>query len=227
MLKYNVVFFLNFVLFIFSIESCTKQSLPKNPWQKICGRDEGFPEERAAIYRVRVPPSWVKTSPLPDQSIKDTTVPNCEFFVNEDEGIIHISIHTFPTDNLEERIPAAAQVARWRRQFKFLDAATTQITPEAHGGFAGIYFEGQGELKTQGFSEAAKMMAWSMQMDHFHYQTLKQQALASQEVVYFKQMRADYTIKAVGPLNLMDKHYQDLFDFATSFELIHPIPTID
>jgi len=100
-------------------------------------------------------------------------------------------------------------VKRWEGQLGSVKAA---VEPVTHAGFAGL------------FLEAPTVLAWSMQLDMEHYQTLSLLAGSDAEKEHFKQMCADYTIKVTGSQELIDEHRDELFLFANSFELIQEIP---
>jgi len=187
--------------------------------QEICGRDKGSSTERESIYRAKIPQNWIRRDPASDESIVDTTKALCEFVIAEETGQIRITIHNFPFNQMQDRIPPAAQIARWRRQFDSLDAATLRMTPQAYAGFVGMNFEGTGILKGQ----TNTVMGWSMQLAPEHYQSLsKSNSLSEQK--QREQMRADFTIKAVGDPLLVAKHRDQIEKFARSFELIQEIP---
>lgn len=209
--------------------SCSDQpNILNSSLQEIAGRDDGKESNgeytRSIIYRGQLPLHWRRCNPSRSESIGDTTKPLCEFII-EDEGAeeVHITIHNFPTTKLEERIPPEAQIARWKRQFTELDLTTLAVIPQSYGGFAGLLFEGSGIQK----EKHTTVIAWAMQLAPEHYSTLSfllSTIYSSQKQEYFRQMRSDYTIKAVGPTALMKKHRQAILGFAHSFELIEEIP---
>ena len=162
---------------------------------------EGACAVRRPTYRAKVPSGWKRVEP--EGTIEDTTLPNVTFLIGEE---IHLYVHTFPTQSLEERIPPQAQITRWVRQ---IGEQPHQVTPIGHGGFAGLQLE------------SADVLARSLQLDLEHYQTLSFLASTKEEEEYYKQMRADYTIKVVGPY---EKHREEIDLFANSFELIQELP---
>ncbi len=195
--------------------------------QEIQGRDEGGtspPYARPSTYRIKTPVGWVRKDPLQEESIVDTTKALCEFTIPNDEGgQVRITIHSFPSESIEERIPPRAQIARWKRQFTELDASTMLVIPQAYSGFSGLLFEGSGVMNE---SQTA-VMGWSMQVAPEHYSTLTLKLGMSrtpEERCSLRQMRADFTIKAVGPKYLVDKHRRSIMAFARSFELIEEMP---
>ncbi len=175
-------------------------------WLSLPGRDTGQTLERHFVYRVSVPTSWKVRLPSPADSIADSTKPNAEFFIDD----VIITIHNFPVDRIDQRVPPEAQVARWQRQ----QSEPGIVEPSSHGGFAGLFFESHGQKS---------VMAWAMQLGMEHYQNLRLTG-STEQMEYFKQMRADYTIKAVGPKDSLEKLREALFLFASSFELIEEIP---
>lgn len=199
-------------LFIISLlillSGCRKcpEKVPPFTLQKFTGREEaaGALLVRRPVYRAKVPVGWVRCDP--EGSIRDTREPNVSFLI---ESTLKVTVHTFPTESLEERIPPIAQVQRWKQQ---IGAAETRVEPSCHGGFAGLCLEGP------------SILAWSMQLDLEHYQTLSFLASSPLEEEHFKQMRADYTIKAAGPKEIIERHKEELRFFADSFELIQEIP---
>lgn len=175
--------------------------------QEFTGREERAENQnwvRRSVYRAKVPDGWVRIDP--HGPLSDTTKANVTFMI---ENQVKVAIHSFPTERLEQRIPPEAQVERWKSQCKGVETKISRVT---RGGFDGLLFQAQG------------VIAWSLQLDMGHYQTLAFLATTPREEEHFKQMRADYTIKATGPQELIDKHREALFLFANSFELIQEIP---
>lgn len=205
------------IIFIFTIlQSCSKESnLITAPWQEIRGRDNGPNTERVVIYRAKAPSNWIAVDSQTN-SITDTTLPIGEWHIKENSDQIRITLHNFPTDQLSQRIAPIAQVERWQQQFDSLDPVQTTISPSSHGGFAGLYIEATGTLK----GEPQSLLGWSMQLATQHYQQLSLTDSPAE-----KQRRADYTIKVLGPPDLMQKHRKAIIAFSNSFELIEEIPT--
>jgi hypothetical protein len=187
-------------------------------WEGISGRDSGKPGPRLLIYRVKTPRQWEKRTPSETESIFDSTKPLAEFLINEGGNSIRVTIHNFPTNSFEERIAPAAQIARWKRQFEYFDEVSLNVQPIAQGGFSGLFFEAAGILE----EKEIKVLGWSMQLSPEHYRNLFSSDAVKQND--FKQLRSDYTIKAVGPVELMERHKSALINFSKSFELIEEIP---
>lgn len=183
--------------------SCSTQSEVRPTWQQIQGRDRTIP---VGIYQARVPTYWQRHDPDPMENLADTTKPLCNFIIEERDERITITIHNFPSESLEMRIPAAAQVSRWQQQTKALPGQEW-IFPYAHGGFAGLGYFGPG------------IIAFSLQLAEEHYRSLSKPPASR----LHDQMRADYTIKAIGPRDLLTKHATAISDFARSFELIEEL----
>lgn len=177
-------------------------------------------ESHVPIYRAKAPKEWIRQDLTPEISLTDTTKPIGEFFIEEGPDRIRITLHTFPTYNFEDRIPPAAQTMRWKKQFQSLEPAATFTAAESFGGYSGLMLEATGQID----GKQTSILAWSMQLAAEHFQTLSQQSQQSQHGDIYKHMLADYTIKAIGAKALMEKHKDDIVDFAHSFELIHDIP---
>lgn len=201
------------VILCASCDQCPKK-VPPFTWQEFSGRDEVIAygqRVRRPVYRAQVPLGWQRIDPSNYESITDTTKPIVTFAI--EEGVM-LMVHTFPSNSLDERIPPAAQVQRWQGQLK--DGAA-DVAQAAHGGFAGLFLEGQ--------SEKLAVRAWSLQLDMQHYQTLHFLAETVEEEEHYKQMAADYTIKVFGPQVILEKHRIAIDLFADSFELIQEIPS--
>ena len=210
------------IIFI-SFFGCDPQpSSPKTSWKEIAGRDEAAEQQairRYPVYRAKVPLAWKRIDPLVTESNQDTTKPLVEYVILEGSSSISITIHNFPSEKIEERIPTQAQVARWKRQLSDSDDNIV-ILPEAYGGFSGYRFSGSGKLK----DEEVSVLGWAMQLAPEHYRRLQTQG-KDEEKHFFNQMRSDYTIKAVGPSSMVSEHAPDIVAFAHSFELIQEIPS--
>lgn len=184
--------------------------------QIISGRNYG--ERRFPVYRVRVPNGWVRRDILPEEPLTDTTKPIVEFLIPGGTEHIRISIHNFPSDTIEQRIPPSGQVARWQRQLHELVATESHTMPQAFGGFVGLAYRGVGKLNQVDMM----ILGWTLQIGDVHYRMLSS---SSQNSNLYREMRADVTIKAVGPKNLMESMEEDILAFARSFELIEEIPS--
>jgi hypothetical protein len=201
------------ILFASLLQGCGTDTTPPVSMEQFCGRDEGS-QGRQPLYRARVPAGWLRQDTPEGESIADTTKSLCSFTITEAGETIHITIHNFPTNQMEERIPPLAQVARWRRQVP--QATFEKLQPQAYGGFSGICVELCDTDRA--------MLAWSMQLAPEHYQQLIVDGTPEHRHNH-KQMRSDYTIKAVGPVDLMQRHKKEIVRFARSFELIEEIPS--
>lgn len=144
-------------------------------------------------------------------SIADTTKANSEFFIQDKGREIRLTVHTFPFVDDNGRIPPQAQIARWKKQLEELNLLSVQVLPESHGGFSGLYFEGEGSQGT--------VMGWSMRLVPAY-----SRQLSLEKEPLDKLKRADYTIKATGPTDLIERHRPVIIQFAQSFELIDELP---
>ncbi len=196
-------------LSLLMLTSCgTTSPIPSTQWREISGRDDST----QPIYRANVPLHWKQNNPLPSHSasalLSDTTVPIAEFTF---EGI-RITIHSFPAETLESRVPPIAQINRWKRQFDELYPASVSISPQAFSGYVGLLFEGSGLMK----QKETMVMGWSLQLAADHFRTLNRRMGTLQK-------RADITIKATGPRDLMAQYQREIIAFARSFELIDEV----
>ena len=216
--------YLTYIFIFLALTNCQMDEQSTHVlYQEVAGRNlpsEIPPFTRPLVYRAKVPQNWVRIDPSPQDSIFDTTKALCEFQIKDGAESIRITVHNFPTDTIEERIPPEAQIARWRRQFSFLDPTKASVESQSRGGFTGLQFEGTGIIK----SESKTMLGWSMQLAVEHYRTLKSIG-HNDSKGYIKQMSADYTIKAIGPVEMMKNNWDSIIGFARSFELINEIPT--
>ena len=268
-----------FVLFAFCLlaSSCSqKDQNPSTPTslQDVKGRD--YEGKRFNVYRVRVPNHWIRKDSLPEESLSDTTKSLCEFFIVDPEGTIRITLHNFPSDKVEQRIPPAAQIARWKKQFDHLNPEDTSIVPQSFSGYAGLKFKGTGlmnqilttvigwslQLGEESFRELSSPLTLesavqdnkvmqdfeleSLPIGADHSQMVKAAPIGSDskskdyvnllpstavsrstsgDKKLFREMRADVTIKAMGPKELMEANEEEITHFARSFELIEEIPS--
>lgn len=203
------------IAILFSLISCSSVQPSSSNQQLFSGRDNGQSLERPVLYRAFVPSHWIRQDPLETESIADTIKAICEFYIRENDESIRLTIHTFPIIQENMHISPQAQIARWKGQFEELELIATQTLPDAHGGFSGLFFEGQGILQ----GNATKVLGWSMQLASVYERQLSQ---GKKPLDLNK--RADYTIKASGPPHLMDKHRLEILAFARSFELIDELP---
>lgn len=179
------------------------------------------------VYRARVPEEWLRRDPSEYRSIEDTKLPLVEYFIRdsgEDKEKkpeeIRITVHNFPVDHIQNRIPPAAQVERWERQLQGAEPAKMEKKEKMQGGFAGLFFKGVGKFE----GKETAVLGWAMQLDIDHFRSLTYIEASPVEQRYYKQMRADYTIKATGPEEMIEKHRDQIETFASTFELIQPIP---
>ncbi|CUI16415.1 conserved hypothetical protein [Candidatus Protochlamydia naegleriophila] len=202
--------------FLFGCSDGSKQSTEQS-WQNINAREEAANEPRSPLYRALAPISWICHTPSPSDSLLDTTKSVCEFFIQDGTEKLRLTIHTFPVNEVQPRIPPLAQITRWKTQFEELDPLTIQVIPQSQGGFVGLLLEAEGLYQGQ----LQKMLGWSMQLAPEYDRQLQNKS----DLLKNRLRRADYTIKIVGPTLLINKHRKALLHFANSFELIDELPT--
>ncbi|MGK5595074.1 MAG: hypothetical protein ACSNEK_06930 [Parachlamydiaceae bacterium] len=195
------------------LTGCSHESTPTEQWLNFEGREKNLP-----IYRVKVPKNWQPFFPNDDAYLSDTTLPILSFRIQDEDQNLLITVHNFPTQRIEESIPAQMQVFRWQRQFEEIDEFCTDCRPVAYNGFSGLIFEGTGVMK----GVHTSMLAFAMQMIPEHYRTLSNQPQYERK---YKQMRSDYTIKVIGTPEAVAKQRDTIIEFAESFELIESIPS--
>jgi hypothetical protein len=211
--------YLLFPLILILTAACSNQNTKTSlvEWQTICGRNSGD-LQRTPLYRAKVPKTWIRQDPSPLESNEDTTKSICKFEIYEGSQVITVTIHNFPSANMQQRIPPLAQIHRWKKQFDSLEPGTLIVTPQAYSGFIGLVLEGTGLLK----GKRTSILAWAMQLAPEHYQNLL--ILSPDGENALQQELADFSIKAVGPADLMQRHKQSVLTFARSFELIDELP---
>lgn len=206
------------ILFLFLgllLIGCESPSIPTT-YSYINGRNNDVSSERFPIYRAKIPLHWKRLDPKLNESLEDTKKPLCTFLIENQDQFVRITIHNFPSENMQDRIAPEAQIRRWKNQVD--KGSAIIIKPEARGGFSGFMFESVDDQKS--------VLAWAMQLFSEHYQALnlKEQLSQSQtENLHFHQKKADYTIKATGPTSLLKQHRDEIIAFAQSFELIEAI----
>lgn len=203
-------FFFLFLVFSSCEKSKSKESESAPP-EFIPARDKDISLNRPLIYRAVTLDGWTRLEPDPMVSIADTTLANCEFVLENEEGKIRLTVHTFPFEKRNLRIPPQAQIARWKQQFDEIDPLAVHIDEESRGGFSGLFFEAEGIIKEQ----PTMVMGWSMQIAEIFDRVLEQE---KDPLDIWK--RADYTIKATGPIQSMRAYRKDIIRFSNSFELI-------
>lgn len=200
-------------------------------WKDINGRSN------TPIYRVKIPSTW-QCQFTNETKLSDTTQPLCTLFIPNERlptFPVVITIHNFPVDQLDKRIPPQAQISRWKNQFSFIDSLSIHIHSQAFNGFTGLMFEAYGtfeNLKSLNLSTETldllsnntqtMILGWALQVGSSHFRTLSLPKNAH-ETVLFEQMRSDVTIKVIGSKDLIEKYKDSIIAFARSLELINPI----
>lgn len=211
--KARIHFSIPFSLFL---AGCEQSEPIETTWQQFCCRDRGNPAERLALYRAKVPSNWIREDS--DESVLDSRKPICSFRIGDPHDPTHLAIHTFTFDSFDQRIPPAAQIARWKRQFDELDLSTLIIDPQAYGGFTGLSLYACGQIK----EKETGVLGYSMQLASQHWMILQNDL---ENNFKLKQMSADYTLKAVGSPSSIARWKDEIELFANSFELIDEVPT--
>ena len=210
--------FTSFLFTTLLFTGCQKNTPPPSAsWQLFSGRDNGTSLERPLLYRALVPCHWKRQDPPSSESLAETTRAISEFFIEENDRSIRLTIHTFPIHNNEQKISPEAQINRWKKQFEELALTTPSTRKEGPGGFSGLFFEGRGQLQ----GNEMTVIGWSMQLAPLYEKLLLQ---SGDQSALDQKKRADYTIKASGPSHLMDKHKKEILLFGQSFELIEELP---
>ncbi|MCB1149536.1 MAG: hypothetical protein KDK48_05160, partial [Chlamydiia bacterium] len=143
---------------------------------------------------------WTLEPAPPHEDLSDTRKPLCVL----KSGSIVIYVHNFPYDSLDERIPPEAQIARWERQ----SGKALEVKKIQSGGYYGLQILAPGVL------------ARAMQLDAEQFQHL----IIGSEKRFLRQMRADYTLKAVGPADEIEQMYDEIHRLFDSFELQQELP---
>lgn len=172
--------------------------------------------QNAPLYRAKMPLGW-ELKPKNSNSRIDTTQALAEFILHQREESIRLTFHNFPVGRRDQEIPPSAQIARWKGQFSYLDLNRSHISFESFAGFVGYLFEGSGVLTETLDDKGESVLGWAMELAQEHKQHIQEAP--------FQEMRASFTIKAVGPTHLMDKERASVMKFARSFELIEALPS--
>ena len=157
------------------------------------------------IYTALVPNSW-KLMPLKISS--DTKEPICQFMLPVDglEPLI-ITVHTFPFEDPQMRIPHFMQVQRWQEKF---ENGTETLKRASHGGFSGL----MQLLKKKDLAQ----ISWTMALDQEHCYTI-----LSTKNQMNKYYLADFTVKAWGSQPVIEQKKNEIEKFVQSFGFIDPI----
>ncbi len=162
-----------------------------------------------------VPVNWERIDADPALSLNDTMKAICEFSIHEEDSKIRVTIHTFPINDSTPRIPPIAQINRWKEQFDELNPLSVSIDTDSHGGYTGFCLKADGIYR----NVQTTMLGWSMQLVPEYERKL---GLQRNPLDQYK--LADFTIKAIGKSDIVEKHKPDIIRFAQSFELIDELP---
>ncbi len=170
------------------------------------------------IYIVNVPDNWKRLDPS-TTSLGDTRVPLVTYIFSENKETFTITIHNFPLQDIQDQVPAYAQVERWKRQFDSLDQGETELVKISYAGYTGLFFKGIGIYK----GNQEMMLAWSLLISPENFRALIHPDSPAFKTIY-DQMRSDITIKVLGPVDIVSKHRDEIEKFASSFHMIQEIP---
>lgn len=188
-------FIMRMLILLFILISCNdRPSISNSVLIKFHGR-----QGNDWLYQAEVPQDWKHVAPE-KTSLSDTTLPIYTFLIGREDPI-RLTIHSFPSTSLDERIAPQAQVLRWQKQLKGI--SSQEITPIHHGGFGGFRYYAE--------NQHTGVVAYAMQLTPKLYQNTTSQ-----------EKRSDYTIKAVGSVEAIQKAFSEIDRFAESFELIEP-----
>lgn len=205
------------VLFLLLAVGCNSSNdASKNDysWQEIAGRDEGEPSTRFNLYRAKVPLDWQRIDPVKDDSNADSKLSICEYIIGSGDGATRLTVHNFPSMNMQARIPPTAQINRWKQQFQQLKVTDFTTQAVAKGGYIGLQLAATGIMEGQ----PCMVLGWSLQLAPEQYLNMQEDNFIQ------RQRRSDYTIKAVGSPASILANRDEIELFAHSFELIEEIP---
>lgn len=209
---------MNRFLFFLLLIGCSTYDNNADTREKILGRDDGKSLSRSPLYQVKVPKEWERRDPLESDSIHDTMKPLTTFYIQENGREVKITIHNFPVETSESKIPPRAQIMRWQKQFEKVFAGSESIMPHSTGGFTGLHFESSGIIQ----GVPVTMIGFAMQLAPNYYRRLQFDDELNEEEI--KQTGADYTIKITGPPEMVANHHSRILSFANSFGLIRELP---
>lgn len=168
----------------------------------------GREETSSPTYWIDCPVGWVGKR---GRSVNDTREP----LITLSCGSTEVTLHNFPLGS-SRGIPPGAQAARWIGQ---LEGWEGDVVPTSHGGFTGLIIEGSGKRggRPMGLIAAAFQLAESAERE-LRYEELSHEGPKS------RQRLADVTIKAVGPVEEIQKEREAILSMIHSFQLVEEIP---
>ncbi len=206
------------LLICLSFGSCMFQKSNKHyySWQELQGHKIAVVQEKdkfstEPVYRVRAPLSWEKVAIATEPGVLDHTRPLCEYKIKGDGGEVTVTLHQYYYSNPRLRPSPFARIQRIQRLFSYLDPTETYVIPLEHREFTGYFFKGSGLYRDK---RETTILTWAMQMQAGIYEKVTQEH-QGQEL-----KTSDYMIEARGPTSLVNKHSQQIVDFAKSFHLI-------
>lgn len=205
------------ILFLILLFACSSPEDNSSHRETISGRDNGKTLIRNPLYQVKVPNGWIRVDSDEKESIQDTTKPLATFFIEDQKNKIKVTVHNFPVDSMEERIPPMAQISRWKKQFSQLIPSSESITSHATGGFSGLLYEASGKIE----GNPTSLMGFSMQIAPEYFKQPQYEDELEEEQK--RQMKGDYTIKVLGPPEMIEFYRHEIITFANSFGLLREL----
>src|SRR5689334_15457445 len=98
-----------FICLLFLLSGCKRENSTSVTYSPINGRSH------VPIYRAVIPLEWMRLDPDKESDNSDTTQAIVEFKIHSDDEVIRVTVHNFPSDNIKDRIPPSAQIARWQK----------------------------------------------------------------------------------------------------------------
>jgi hypothetical protein len=153
------------------------------------------------IYRCK--PGKNFTEIKEDKDLSDTKVPIKKYQLED----IVITVHTFRVAQDKPKITPQNQVERWLEQISQGRKCTYTTQERSRSGYTGILLTANCEKNS--------LIAVAMELDReFRRQLLEESSDKSLEKA------SDFTIKAIGAKEQIDKYKKDILAFIDSFELI-------
>ncbi len=196
--------------------SCEKK--PSSTLYEIIWSRVELPNSAFQLYRFMPPENWKRVD-SGEPAAADSREPIAHYQLQLDGEQVDLTIHNFPIDTLDERIPPEAQIARWKQQIDEMNLSTVQVKPQAFGGFVGLLLQAEGIKQRKPLA----MMAWTMQLAPQFYTALE--LLDTPEKHSFtRQLHADFTIKIVGSPSLLAREKEKIERSARTFALLDELP---
>lgn len=198
-----------------------EKNAPETRIEKVFARESLHDAKPPEIWRLEVPKTWKRIDP--QELSTDTRLPNLSFEIQGEKAPILITLHNFPAEQLQERVPISMQITRWKRQLTNLDEVSLREVPFTQSGYRGLLLTAKGEK--EGKSHA--FIAVALQMDNELFEALRVESAERQTQFMNRQRRSDFTLKAQGDPEDLVLHEEDILNSFESFELIAGITPLD